>query len=541
MTEEIHVHQSLARALADQGVDTLFGLMGDANLFMVDSYVRDCEGTFIPAAHEGSSVLMALAYTHVSGKLGVATVTHGPALTNCMTALTEGVRGHMPMVLLAGDTPVDNPRHVQGIDQREVIKASGAGFEQLRSPASASTDVARAFYRAQVERRPIVLNMPADMMWEKTVHEKHVLDVFTTPGGVAEGETLDNAIGMIASARRPLILAGLGAVAAREQLIRLADRLEAPLATTLKAKGLFNDHPYNIDIFGTLSTPAAYDLIAATDCILCFGAALHDFTTDNGKLMTGKRIIQVDIEPSAIGGGLHPDAALIADAGLTAETILYWLNEAEIPASGFTRDIDSTDLTTHPVGPNKTAEGCINFVHALEQLEALFPKDRIVCTDGGRFMTEAWCRISVPDPHSFVPTVNFGSIGLGLQEAIGAAVADPNRPTVLFTGDGGFMMGGINEFNTAVRMGLNLTVIVANDAAYGAEHIQFLDRKMDPSLSVFQWPSFAAAATALGGIGLEVRSDADLEVAIETLRGHTSGPALIELHLDPHDVPRMRI
>ena len=103
------------------------------------------------------------------------------------------------------------------------------------------------------------------------------------------------------------------------------------------------------------------------------------------------------------------------------------------------------------------------------------------------------------------------------------------------------MMGGINEFNTAVRMGLNLTVIVANDSAYGAEHIQFLDRQMDPSLSVFQWPSFAETATALGGIGVSVRSDADLDTALDMLRGHKSGPALIELHLDPHDVPRMRI
>lgn len=541
MSKQIHVHQSIARALADHKVETLFGLMGDANLFMVDSFVRENDGRFVPAAHENSSVLMALAYTHVAGKIGVATVTHGPALTNCMTALTEGARGHVPLVLLAGDTPVDQPRHLQGIDQRELAKASGAGFQQLRSPATASKDVARAFYRAQVERRPIVLNMPADFMWEQTTHEKHVLDVFTTPGGVAEGDTLDNAIGMIASARRPLILAGAGAVAARDTLIKLADRLEAPLATTLKAKDLFRGHPYNIDIFGTLSTPAAYDLIAQSDCIICFGTSLHDFTTDKGKLMSGKRIVQVDAEPSRIGGGLHPDAALVGDAALTAETMIYWLNEAEIPASGFTRDLDTAELTHHPKGPHKTGEGFINFVDALERLEQVFPENRIVATDGGRFMTEVWCRISAPDPHSFVPTVNFGSIGLGLQEAIGAAVAHPDRPTVLFTGDGGFMMGGINEFNTAVRMGLNLTVIVANDSAYGAEHIQFLDRQMDPSLSVFQWPSFADTATALGGLGVEVRSQADLDVALEKLRGHTSGPALIELRLDPHDVPRMRI
>lgn len=540
MSSEFYVYQSIARATHEHGVDTMFGLMGDANLFMVDSFVRDFDGRFVPAAHEGSSILMALAYAHVSGKVGVATVTHGPALTNCMTALTEAARGHVPMVVLAGDTPMDNPRHLQSIDQRELVKTTGAGFEQLRSSDTVGKDVARAFYRAQVERRPIVLNMPADFMWQEVTHDVQVLDVFTAPGGVAQGEILDNAIGMIASARRPLILAGGGAVAARDQLIRLADRLEAPLAITLKAKGLFNNHPYNIDIFGTLSTPAAYDLIAQSDCIVCFGAALHDFTTDRGKLMKDKRIVQIDVEPTAIGGGLHPDAALIADAGLTAETILYWLDEAEIPPSGFTRELDIATLTTHPVDTKKTSDGFVNYVDALKRLEDALPKDRVLVTDGGRFMTEVWCRLSVPNPQSFVGTVNFGAIGLGLQEAVGAGLAAPDRPVVLFTGDGGFMMGGINEFNTAVRLGLDLIVIVANDSAYGAEHIQFIDRKMDPSLTEFHWPSFAEIAKSLGGEGAEVHSAEELETALVALESR-KGPFLIELRLDPHDVPRMRI
>lgn len=540
MPKPPYVYQSIAKATREHGVEIMFGLMGDANLFMVDSFVRDCGGRFVPAAHEGSSVLMALSYTHVSGKVGVATVTHGPALTNCMTALTEAARGHVPLVVLAGDTPVENPRHLQGIDQRELAKATGAGFEQLRTPATVGKDVARAFYRAQVERRPIVLNMPADFMLQECNDDMQVLNVFTAPGGVAQGDILDEAIGMIASARQPLILAGAGAIGARAQLIRLADRLEAPLATTLKAKGLFKDHPYNIDIFGTLSTPAAYDLIARADCIVCFGTALHDFTTDRGKLMQDKRIIQIDVEPEAIGGGLHPDAALIADAGMTAETILYWLDEAEVPASGFTRELDVASLTTHPAPNQKTSEGFVNFVHALTRLEEALPEDRILVADGGRFMTEVWCRISAPDPQSFVSTVNFGAIGLGLQEAIGAGLAAPDRPVVLFSGDGGFMMGGINEFNTAVRLGLDLIVIVANDSAYGAEHIQFIDRKMDPSLTEFNWPSFAGIAKSLGGDGIEVHSEAELETAIEALKTR-KGPFLIELRLDPNDVPRMRI
>lgn len=536
-----YAHQSIAQAVTDHGIDTMFGLMGDANLFMVDHYVRGCEGTFVPVAFEGSAVLMALAWSHVTGKVGVASVTHGPALTNCVTALTEGVRGHIPMVLLAGDTSVMAPENLQNIDQREVVKITGAGFEQLRAPATAARDIARAFYRARVEKRPIVVNMPADFMWEEVRHEKVVFQVFDTPAQVTEGDALDQAIGMIASARRPIVLAGGGAIHAREALVRLADRLDAPLATTLKAKGLFNDHPANMDIFGTLSTPAAYDVIAKADCVIAFGTSLHSFTTDKGKLMKGKRVVQVNDDASVIGATYHPDAALVADARLTAENILWWLDEAEIAPSGFATELKDVALTAHPPGDKaKAGPGHVNYVWALDRLEQALPANRMLTTDGGRFMTEVWCRITVPDPKSFIATTNFGSIGLGLQEAIGMSLAAPDRPVVLFSGDGGFMMSGVNEFNTAVRLNQDLIVIVCNDSAYGAEHIQFLDRSMDPGLSQFDWPSFAEVARALGGTGLLVESAEDLEKAIAAIETRDR-PMLIELRLDPHDVPRMRV
>ncbi|PIB25571.1 acetolactate synthase [Amylibacter kogurei] len=536
-----YTYQSIAQAITDHGADTMFGLMGDANLFVVDHYVRACNGTFVPVAYEGSAVLMALAYAHVSGKVGVATVTHGPALTNCVTALTEAARGHIPMVLLAGDTPTIAPQNLQNIDQREVVKVTGAGFEQMRTPQTATQDIAHAFYRAAVEQRPIVLNMPADFMWQETDHEKVIFPVFRSPSYVPEGDDLDQAIGMIASAKRPIILAGGGAVNARENIVKLADRLEAPLATTLKAKGLFNNHPFDMGIFGTLSAPTVYDIIDKSDCIVCFGTSLHHFTTDKGALMRGKRIVQINNTAAEIGKNYHPDAGLLADAGLTADNIIWWLDEAEIAPSGFTTELGERKLIDHAPGVSqKSKTGFVNFEYALDALDRVLPKNRILTTDGGRFMTEVWCRIAATDPQSFIVSANFGSIGLGLQEAIGANLAAPERPVVLFTGDGGFMMGGVNEFNTAVRMNLDLIVIVANDSAYGAEHIQFLDRKMDPSLAAFEWPSFAQVATALGGQGICVDSNERLDIALQAIENRDR-PLLIELKLDPENVPRMRI
>lgn len=444
------------------------------------------------------------------------------------------------MVLLAGDTPVTHHLHLQSIDQREVVKATGAGFVQLRTPATAVSDVAQAFYLARAEHCPVVLNMPANFMWDEIEYAPRVLEPPTPACGVAEGADLDAAIGMIASARRPLILAGGGAVSARGRLMQLANQLEAPLATTLKAKDLFRGHPYNIGIFGSLSTSAAYDLIGQSDCIVCFGTRLSDFTTDRGRLMEGKRIVQVDIDPAAIAEGRHPDVVLHADSDLAADTILYWLDEAGISPSGITHDLASEPSLLQPPRPNRSSERDMDYVRALEILETVLPQDRVLVTDGGRFMTEVWCRISVKHPKDFVLTANFGSIGLGMQEAIGAGMGVSDRPVVMFTGDGGFMMGGINEFNTAVRLGLDLIVIVANDAAYGAEYIQFLNRQMDPSLTEFQWPSFAGIANALGGQGFKVSSEVDLHTAAEALAVRDR-PVLIELVLDPHEMPAMRI
>ena len=536
-----HVYQSIAQSLIDHNVQTLFGLMGDANLFMVDDFVRVRNGTFVPVAYEGSAVLMALAYSKFKQSVGVATVTHGPGFTNCITALAEGVKGNTSMVLLCGDTPVIAPQNLQNIDQRELTKATGAGFVQMRAPATAAADIARAFYQTQVERRPVVLNMPADFMWQEVEHENVVLPVFENPGLVLEGDNLDDAIGMLASAKRPVILAGGGAIGAEESLIRLADRLEAPLATTLKAKAMFNDHPFNMDIFGTLSTPAAYDVIDKSDCVAAFGASLHHFTTDHGALMKGKRIIQINDTVSEIGRNYHPDAALVGDSALTADNIVKWLDEADIASSGFTNELNSETLTAHPPATLETTkEGTIGFVYALDKLDAALPENRIVTTDGGRFMTEVWCRVKAPDAKSFIATTNFGSIGIGLQHAIGACFAVPDRPVVLFTGDGGFMMAGINEFNTAVRLNQDLIVIVCNDSAYGAEHIQFVDQNIDPGLSQFEWPSFADVASALGGLGIQVETPEQLDTAIQAIQTRDR-PLLIELMLDPDDVPRMRM
>src|SRR5262249_12588832 len=131
--------------------------------------------------------------------------------------------------------------------------------------------------------------------------------------------------------------------------------------------------------------------------------------------------------------------------------------------------------------------------------------------DGGRFVHTAFTIFHVPDPSAFVMTVNFGSIGLGMGSALGAAQARPDRPTLLIAGDGGFMLGGLVEFGTACRHGMDVVVVVIDDHSYGAEHIQFRNRGMDPAITLTHWPDLAPLADALGGQGVTVRNLKDLD------------------------------
>lgn len=541
-TQPRNVHQAIARALVDNGVDTIFGLMGDANMYMVDSFIRDCGGRFVSAANEAGAVMMALGYASLSGRPGICSVTHGPGLTNTITGLVEGVRGSVPLVLLCGDTDVVDRENLQSAPQREFITDAGAGFEQLRSAGTVAEDVARVLRRALVERRPIALNAPMDLDWSPVDDYRAVrVHVPEHRAIVFASEDLDNAVGILAAARRPVVLAGRGATSpeARAALIKLAKRIEAPLITTLKAKDLFRGEAFNLGMCGTVSTDAAVEAMMQCDCLIAFGASLNKYTLSHGSFAKDKRIVQVNLEPAEIGKNLAVDAGLVGDPAGVADLIVHWLDEAEIPGSGFRTQTlqDAIDACAAKATPlSSHGDGTMDYRQSLLRLDALLPQDRVVVTDGGRFMVEAWKMIDVVGPQNFLTTINFASIGLGLSHAVGGAFARPDQAVVAFCGDGGFMNGGLAEFNTAVRHDADLIVVVCNDGAYGAEHHKFLNREMETGNIAFDWPDFAPVAIALGGSGVTVRSDDDWAAVANAIE-HRTRPLLIDLKLDPARVP----
>ena len=531
-------HDAVAQALVDHGVDTVFGVLGDGNLFIGENLQRQHEVNFVGATHEANAVCMAEGWAKATGRLGVATVTHGPGLTNTITALVEGVKNETPMLLVAGDTPVENEQHLQNLDQHALVVATGAGFQPVRNVETIAEDVSTAVRRAHAERRPIVVNVPLNIEWDEVDYEPRPA-LNSPPVRLApDPDQLESALGIIASSARPVILAGRGAVlsGAREVLIELGDALGAPLATSLLGTGFFSDQPFNLGIHGTLSHEVAGETLAMADCLIVFGASLNFFTTDYQSLLAGKRVVHVNLDPTHIDRHATVAAGVVGDAMVVAEAMIALLKEAEHQPSSFrTADLEKKlqEFDLSDSYEDKSYDGAVDPRTLTRQLDAGLPQDRQVVVDAGRFMLDA-LTMSVPNPRDLVTSHGFGAIGLGMSTAIGAAVAHPTRPTVLCIGDGGYMMGGLTELSTAVHLGLDLIVIVYNDGSYGAEHIQLVTKGMDPAASLHEWPDFCAVAESMGCDTAKIASLDDIDAALEVVKNRQPGrPVLIEASTDP--------
>ncbi|MER7003272.1 thiamine pyrophosphate-binding protein [Dactylosporangium sp. NPDC000555] len=527
------VHEALARGLAALGVTHVFGVMGDANLFIIDSFTRTVGGTYVPAASEGSAVLAAMGYAQASGGLGVATVTHGPGLTNTITALVEGSRSRTPMLLLAGDTPADSVNHIQNIGQLELAGAAEVGFQQVRSAQSAAADLIEAARRAWAERLPVVVNIPIDLQWQDAGDDADLRAAADGEPVPATPELIEDGVAVIASANRPLVLAGRGASDARAKaaLVELAHRIGAPLATTLRGKDLFAGEPSAIGIFGTLSDERALEVIGRADCVIAFGCGLNMWTSAEGALLKGKRVVHVNTDCGALNRYNAVTVAIPGDAASVAGAFVALLDEGEIEATRFSEGLvrPSEEPAGDLAGDTGTEDG-LDLRVALDLVDRGFPSDRTLVIDNGRFIHHAFTRLHVPEPKAYVHAVNFGSLGLAMGTAFGASYANPDRPVLVACGDGGFAMGGLSDLTFMAQQHRNITVVIFNDSAYGAEYVQLANRGMDPSATTFVWRDFGPVAEALGAIGFTVRSAQELRDALERASS-ADGSKLIDIRI----------
>jgi thiamine pyrophosphate-dependent acetolactate synthase large subunit-like protein len=530
--ESLTAAEVVGRTLAALGVRDAFGVLGSGN-FIATQALHAAGAAFHHARHENGAICMADGYARVSGRVGVCSVHQGPGFTNAMTGLVEAAKARTPLLLLAGEAPAAALRSNFRLDQAALAETVGAVAERVHSGESAADDVARAWRRAQVERRPVLLSMPLDVQASPSAVSS--LSPAPMPHAPApSGDAVADVAELIAASRRPVIIAGRGAVlsGAREALEALGDAIGAVLATSAMGHGLFAGSPWAVGISGGFASPVAARLIAASDLVLAFGASLTRWTTRDGALIgDGARVVQVDVEAEALGAQRPVDVGVVGDAGVTARALV----DAGVRVNGVRDDALAAEIAAgawrdQPFD-DAGGEGRMDPRAFSIALDALLPDDRTVAVDSGHFMGFPPMYLRVPDPAGFVFTQAFQSIGLGLASGIGAAIARPDRLTVACLGDGGVLMS-LPELETLARLRLPMLVVVYNDAAYGAEVHHFRPHGHPVELVQFPDTDFAGLASAAGARGLTVRRVEDL-TAIEPWLAERDGPLVVDAKITP--------
>ncbi len=500
----------LAQTVLAEDVTTCFALLGDANMnFATRLAEGGCEMIYV--RHEHCAAAAAMAYARKSGRVGVATVTCGPGLTQLMTALPAAVRAHIPMVVIAGEAPLKSAWYNQAIDQAPFIAATGSAYHALHHPARMPEAIRDAFLQAKRERRPVVLGLPFDLQNQSSdaglpVPSKDLLPTLSPIP--PHGDDLARAADEIAQARRIVIMAGLGAAEAGAGLAcqTLAAHCDALLGTTLPARGLFHDDPFNLSIIGGFSSDVTHECLAQADLIIAVGASLAHHNSDGGKLWPDAQVLQIDTDPVAISQGrIAATAHLRADARLGVEALIKAL-PARTP--DWRSDSLAARIATTPAdSAHFPAEPGLHDPRAVvAAFEAHLPGDWQMVNSSGHCSYFFAQMPSRPQTH-FLTIREFGAIGNGISFAMGVAAARPGDTVVMFDGDGSLLMH-IQELETIARHTLNILIVVLNDGAYGSEIHKLRAEGISDQGAVFGRTDLAAIAR---GFGVEGETITDLD------------------------------
>ena len=569
------VYDVLADLFLQQGVSKCFALLGDANMYWAAALAtRGVDFVYVRDEHCG--VAAAMSYARTSGKTGLATVTCGPGLTQILTALPAAARASIPLVVFSGEAPLKNVWYNQAIDQRPFVEACGVEYVQLHDQAQMPLQVAQAFDSARKDSRPVVIGAPMDfqeMPYRLSPGLKDISNssevakqsnptssddiqqslshsALSPAKGVEPSKAnhveLQKAVQILGDSKRPVVLAGLGAVAAEAgpACRQLAEQVGALLATTLPARGLFHDDPFYLGIAGGFSPDVARQYLMEADLIIAIGTKLTRHTTDQGKLWQAERVLHIDLEPLQQSQGLDvAQHQLQGDARVIVEQLSELLANAEqenaIDKAAVDGDIDSQWRTTTTI--EKIANTAVDQFHyepepgfldpraVIEKLNEVLPADCHTVNSSGHC---SWFAAQMPGRQAshFFTLREFGAIGNGLAFAMGVAVAHPDRRVVLFDGDGSFLMH-VQELETIIRHRLNILVCVLNDGGYGSEVHKLRAHGKSEEGAFFGYTDLSAISSGFGLPARVIDELDSLQAAWQDLESGENGAAVWDIRL----------
>ena len=550
--------QLLAKALRAEGVDTLFGYPGGANLEIFD-VLREFDIRCIRTEHEQGAVHAAQGYARATGRVGVCLATSGPGATNLVTGIADANSDSTPIVAITGNVPSHllGKNAFQEVDIVGITEPVTKKNYLVRKVTDIPEVVREAFALAGGNRPgPVLIDIPKDVQQhyprdpEGNYVEPRIPAVVESPERVIGGMTdnqLDEACRLIEEAERPVIYAGGGIIAsdAPEALLRLAEKLQCPVTTTLMGHGAFPpDHALFMDTLGMHGAKYANVAVNEADLVLALGVRFDDRVTGNVDAFIPRgKIIHVDIDRNELNKNKTVTLAVCADVGLAVAQLHdrvqpkrcgEWLDYLQ----GLKRDYPYPVPTTAGISPQE----------AIRLLNQLTGGEAIVSLGVGQHQMWAMQQYRPRRTRSFLSSSGFGTMGYGLPAAIGAKVACPERQVVDIDGDGSLNMT-IHELATCHRFQVGVKVMVINNQWLGMVR-QWQDMIYDKHRSGSDlsdpiavktagekgiYPNFLRIAEGYGVKAERVTRREDLAAALERLLADPDEPYLLDVIVEAEE------
>ena len=522
------VADKMVEQLVAYGVKRIFGIPGHSNLPLTEAIRKNPKIDLVLTRHEQAAAFMASAHAKLTDEIGVCMSIAGPGATNLITGLVDSATDRAPVLALLGQVPEVflGSESLQEIAETDIFKTFCVYSQMISSPSQAMKVLNLAIKKAYAAPGPSALSLPTDVLampldepiWPP---QYHLFEPDLKPG-----DSIHKAADAVAQSRRPLLFAGWGARNCGPDLLSLARRIGAPIATTSRAKGVIPESDeYALGVLGSIGNRFAPQIVAKSDLIIIMGSGFRQ-----RNLVPDIDVIQVDIDAARVGKTFPVKAGIVGDAHKVIRMLVDVLPKREMDPD-FKKNILEAQVKYKAI-LDKDAKNIQKPIHpgaVIQALKRQISPDAIICSDVGDHTYWFYKRF-VCERQKTLLCANMAGMAFGLPAAIASQLAMPDRQIIAYTGDGGFGMAGM-EFTTAVHNKLPITVIAFNDGK-----LKNIKKEQEeygyPEYRVrFPNPSFAEMAGSAGGLGIRVEDTKKLDDAIRQALDSPL-PSLVEVLVD---------